>query len=285
MLMNLYDYTDYREFLKATFSELRRKNKNLSIREILRRIGTASPSYYKEVVIDAKKNMSPAMARKFASFLKMDANETSFFVALVGYNQAVKESERIRFYEEMLLYKSHQASEARFLEIREYQYLSTWELSAIREFLHFYKEFKNLDSSEREKLANCFLPKITEQQICKAIEVLESLGFIKKDSKGCYRKTSQNIRCINKTSAAYLTLCQNMKHALQIINQADPETRIFKNLIISISASTYKILEKKVQEFCKEILNIVSNDTNPEDRLYSLGIQLFPLTKLPEDKK
>jgi uncharacterized protein (TIGR02147 family) len=283
--MNLYDYTNYREFLKATFAELRRGNKNLSMREILRRIGTASPSYFKEVVIDAKKNMSPAMARKFANFLKMDSNETSFFLALVGYNQAVKESERIRFYEELLRYKSHKTSEARFLEICEYQYLSTWELSAIREFLHFYKGFKNLDSKEREKLADCFLPKITEQQVAKAIEILESLGFIKKDSKGCYRKSSQNIRCINKTPAAYLTLCQNMKHALQIIDQVDPETRIFKNLIVSISAPAYKILEKKIQEFCKEILNIVSNDSNPEDRIYSLSIQFFPLTKLPEDKK
>jgi hypothetical protein len=63
--------------------------------------------------------------------------------------------------------KSHQASEARFLEIREYQYLSTWELSAIREFLHFYKEFKNLDSSEREKLANCFLPKSQNNRFVK----------------------------------------------------------------------------------------------------------------------
>lgn len=282
--MNLYDYTDYRAFLKASFSELRRANKNLSVREILRRIGTTSPSYYKEVVIDAKKNMSPAMARKFASFLKMDANETSFFLALVGYNQAVKESERIRFYEELLLCKSHKTPEARFLEIREYQYLSTWELSAIREFLHFYKGFKNQDSKEREKLANCFLPKITEQKVDKAIEILESLGFIEKDTNGCYRKTTQNIRCTNKTSAAYLTLCQNMKHALQIINQANPETRIFKNIIVSTSASTYKILEKKIQEFCKEILNIVSSDTNPEDRLYSLGLQFFPLTKLPEGK-
>jgi hypothetical protein len=56
-------------------------------------------------VIDAKKNMSPAMARKFASFLKNGCQRDLFFVALVGYNQAVKESERIRFYEEMLLYK------------------------------------------------------------------------------------------------------------------------------------------------------------------------------------
>ncbi len=281
--MNIYQYTNYREFLKDSFSELRKINKNLSMREILRRVGTASPSYYKEVVNDAKKNMSPSMARKFANFLKLDSNETAFFLALVGYNQATKESERIRFYEEMLIHHALNSPDNRFLEIYEYQYLSSWELSAIREFLHFHNGFRNLDSEERKNLADCFLVKVSEEQVVKAIKILETLGFIKKEKNGCYKKTTHNIRCPEKTSAAYLTLCQNMRHALQVINQAAPETRIFKNLIVSTSAPTYKIIEKRIQDFCKEILDIVSKDTNPEDRLYSLGLQFFPLTILPDD--
>jgi uncharacterized protein (TIGR02147 family) len=283
--MNIYQYTDYRKFLKDSFSALKEKKRNLSIREILRRIGCASPSYYKEVVIDAKKNMSALMARKFADFLKLDSDQTAFFLTLVEYNQAGTESEKIRHYEELLRHRSQTESDNHFLELGEYQYLSSWELPAIREFLHFYKGFKNSGTEERQQFADFFLPRITGEKIDNAIRTLESLGFITKDSEGNYHKTGQNIRSLKKTPAAYVTLCQNMKHALDIINRTSPETRIFKNVVISVSSTAYEIIEKKVQEFCKEILDIVSNDTEPEERLYSLGLQLFPITKPMKEPK
>ena len=172
--------------------------------------------------------------------------------------------------------------ENQFLDPREYTYLSSWEISAIREFLHFYNGFKNFDAEDRKRLADCFFSKISDEQVNNAVQTLESLGFIKKDAQGNYYKTKQNIRSVRKTPAAYLTLCQNMKHALEIINRTSPQTRIFKNVIVSISAPTYEVIEKKIQEFCREILEIVCNDSNPEDRLYSLGLQFFPLTKARE---
>lgn len=284
--MNVYCYTDYRLFLKDSFSTLQRTNANLSIREILRRIGSSSPSYYKEVVIDGKKNMGSSMARKVAAFLKLDSAETDYFLALVGYNQAKKELERSQYYEKLMLSKGCSQAENRFLTAQEYAYLSSWEISAIREFLHFYKNFKNRNDDERKDLACNFLPKLTVDQLDNAIEILESLKFIKKDVDGNYCKTSHNIRSVEKTPAAYLTLCQNMKHALEIINTAPSEARIFKNVIVSISSQTYSVIEKRIQEFSKEIIDIVSNDTLPEDQLYSLGVQFFPLTrKLKGDKK
>lgn len=283
--MNIYGYTDFRDFIKDAFSELRKGNANLSIREILRRIGCSSPSYFKEVVIDAQKKMTTVMAGKFAQFLKLDTHETSYFLALVGYNQAQTESERIRYYQEMLHNKVDKVSENQFLELREFEYLSSWEISALREFLQIYDGFKNKDSIERKKIASCFIPKISEEQIDKAIKALETLGFIEKNDQGNYRKTRQNIRSVKKTPAAYLTLCQNMRHALEIINIVSPEERIFKNLTLTFPSKIYGLIENKIHEFCKEILDISSNNPDPEDRLYSLGLQFFPLTRSPGDKK
>ncbi len=283
--MNIYSYNDYRLYLKEAFSSLRRRNGNLSMREIHRRIGCTSPSYFKEVVVDAKKNMSFTMARKVAAFLKLDAHETEYFLALVGYNQAKTELERNHFYDQLIRYHGRSSADNRFLNVQEHAYLSSWEISAIREILQFHRNFGNRNADERRELADRFLPKLTDDQIVKAVETLKSLGFIRKDGRGNYRKTGQNLRSVKKTPAAYLTLCQNMKHALEIINTASPESRLFKNLIISVSAQAYEIIENRIQEFSKEILDIVSNDSLPEERLYSLGIQLFPLTKLPEIRK
>ncbi len=283
--MSVYSYSDYRQFLKDAFCELQRKNKHLSIREILRRIGSASPSYYKEVVIDSKKNMSQAMARKVAAFLKLDKNEADYFLALVGYNQSKTELERAVSYERLIRCVRRESVENRFLSVNEYKYLSSWEIPALREALRFHARFGNRDDADRKLLADRFLPKVTDEQVRKAITLLESLKFIEKDSAGNYRKTNHNIRCVEKTPAAYTILCQNMKHAQEIINTIAPETRIFKALILSVSAQEYALIEKKVNEFSKEILDIASNQGSVKDRLYSLGVQLFPLTKMPKEKR
>jgi uncharacterized protein (TIGR02147 family) len=111
------------------------------------------------------------------------------------------------------------------------------------------------------------------------------MKFITRNSENCYSKTGLNIRSVKKTPAAYVTLCQNMRHALDIINRTPPESRIFKNVVLSMSSKTYEVIENKINSFCKEILDIVSSDTNPEDCLYSLGLQFFPLTRTHREKK
>jgi uncharacterized protein (TIGR02147 family) len=280
--MNIYSFTDYRKFLQETFSDLQRKNRTLSMREILRRIGCTSPSYYKEVVVDVKKNMSMAMARKIAAFLKLDPNAMEYFVALVGYNQAKTELERNHHYQQLILHNRGAIVENHFLTPNELAYFSTWEIPAIRELLLFYKNFKNRTAEERRKLAERFYPELSEVQVREAIELLEKLDFIKKDLHGNYRRTGQNIRQVKKNPLTYYMLRQNMKHAVQIINRISPDIRIFKNVTISMSEQAYKILEKKIQEFCGEVSDIVSNDSLPADRLYTLGIQLFPLTRTIE---
>ncbi len=281
--MSVYNYNDYRLFLRDETARLRRKNRNLSIREMLRRVGISSPSYYKEVVVDAKKNMSPAMARKFAWYLKLDKNETEYFAALVGFNQARTEIDRNRHYEKIIGFTHKESIESKFLSIDEYKYISSWEIPAIREALQFHKNFGNRDAKERKQLADRFLPKVTEEQVAQAIRLLESLGFIKKDSRGNFHGTRLSLRCKEKTPAAYALLCQNIKHAQEIINRASRESRVFRALIVNISKQSYDLIESKVNEFCKEVLEIASNDSCEADRLYSLGIQFFPLMKIPED--
>jgi uncharacterized protein (TIGR02147 family) len=283
--MTIFNYTDYRLFLKDEFSALQHKNKHLSMREILRRIGCVSPSYFKETVMDAKKNMGVSMARKIAAFLKLDKNEAEYFITLVNFNQSKTESERVEYYEQLIRLGAHGASESRFLSGNEYGYLSSWEIPAIRELLKYHPNFGNRSKEERKLLIDKFLPKITEEQIQQAMSILESLGFVQKDANGNFRKTDQNIRSVEKTPAAYSLLCQNLKLAQEIINIAPSRSRIFKALMVSTSSQAYQLIEKKTNEYCKEILDIVTNDKSPEDRLYSLGVQLFPLTKLPEEKR
>lgn len=283
--MNIYSYTDYRQFIKARVEELRKRIPKLSIRELLRRVGCTSPSYYKEVILDGKIKMSLSKARDFAAFFNLSGTETAYLLLLVQYTHAKTQNERIYLYEQML--KSEKpppsATDDRILTVNEYAYLSNWYLSAIREVLQFYPGFGNRNREERLRLSRFFCVKMTEEQICEAIDILERLGFIAKNEAGNYRKTAQNIRSVQKTPAAYKTLCHHMQMAQTIINTAPPASRVFKTMVLSMTEETYLLIENKINELSREIYSLLNKEKHREDRLYSLSMQFFPLTKLPEE--
>jgi len=260
------------------------ENPHLSVREVLRRVHCSSPSYYKEVIVDAKKRMSLATARRFAEFFRLSTGETDFFLLLVQYNQAKSELERIRFYEQILQVMPKSSVEDHFLNINEYGYLSDWHNSVVRELLPLAKAFANRDANEREALARLLRRKIPEGQIDSAIRLLESLNFIRRDRDGNYVKSEVAIKNGDKTPAAFRTLCQFTDLGKSIINTTDPLYRLFKIAVLSMNEENFAVIEKKINDVCSEIVALSGTSQRPPDRLYALNIQFFPLTRLPEER-
>ena len=282
--MDLYSYLDYRQFIRDRVEALRTEYANLSIREMLRRVRCSSPSYYKEVVIDARKNMSIATARRFAEFFKLSGDETGYFILLLQYNQAKTELERLAFYRQLLQFKKKAATDDHFLTISEYGYMAEWQNTVIRELLPLVGDFGNRNPDERTALAQLLRVKLTDRQIDEAIRLLESLRFIKKNTRGNYRKTATTIRAENQSPAAFRTLCQFMELGKSVINTTDPLYRLFKVAVMSMNKETCAIIEKKISDVCREIVEIAATGSDV-DRLYALNLQFFPLTKLPEERK
>ena len=60
-----FQFQDYREFLRAYYAE-RKTHAKISYRAFSRRAGLGSPNYLK-LVMDGARNLSPAMAGRFAA--------------------------------------------------------------------------------------------------------------------------------------------------------------------------------------------------------------------------
>ncbi|MBN1577720.1 MAG: TIGR02147 family protein [Chitinispirillaceae bacterium] len=281
--MNIYSYLDYRQFIRDRVDGLRSGNVNLSIREVLRRVRCSSPSYYKEVIVDAKKKMSIATGRRFADFFRLSGDETDYFLLLIQYNQAKTEIEKLHFYKQLLHFTKKPATDDHFLNINEYGYMAEWQNAVIRELLPLADDFGNRNPDEREALAQLLRMKVTDRQIDEAIRLLDALKFIRKNAKGSYRKTGSTIRAEKKTPAAFRALCQFMDLGKSIINTTDPRYRLFKVAILGMNKETFTILEKKIDEACREMITIAGASVPHIDRLYAMNIQFFPLTKLPEE--
>ena len=281
--MTVFDYQDFRQFLKDRIEKLRTENHKLSIREILRRIKCSSPSYYKEVIIDAKKNMSGATARRFASYLQLSADETDYFILLMQYNQSKTELEKLHFFEKLLHFRKKPITEEHTLHLGEYGYMADWENTVIRELLPLLSSFGNRNGEERTDLAQLLRMKITDRQIDDAIQLLERLKFIKKNKTGNYAKTDAAIKTDKKTPAAFRALCQFMDFGKSIINTTDPQFRLFKIAVMGMNSENYAVIENKINEVCREIVSIAGTSSSEADRLYAMNIQFYPLTRLPEE--
>ena len=279
--MNIYSYLDFRQFLRDRIDALRRDNNNLSIREILRRVRCASPSYYKEVVVDGKKKMSLSTARRFAAFLQLSADETAYLLLLVQYNQAASTIDRQHFYEAMIDLRKPPVTDDHFLTIGEYGYVAEWYHTVIRELLPLLEEFGNRSAGERRMLAGLLRVHLTDRQIDEAINLLEALTFIRKNGDGNYEKSDTTIRVEQKSPAAYQALCRFLDVGKTVISSTDPLYRLFKVAVLGTNRETAAVIEKKINEVCQEIVQIAGTSGN--DRLYALNIQFFPLTRLPEE--
>ncbi|MBN1756668.1 MAG: TIGR02147 family protein [Chitinispirillaceae bacterium] len=279
--MTIYAYLDFRDFLRDRIDALRRENTKLSIREILRRVQCASPSYYKEVVIDGRKKMSLSAARRFAAFLKLSADETVYLLLLVQYNQAASTVDREHFYGALIDRQKKPAGADHFLTIGEYGYMAEWYHTVIRELLPLLEGFGNRSAGERRQLASLLRVPLTDRQIDEAITLLEELKFIRKNSEGNYEKSDTTIRVEQKSPAAYQALCRFLDVGKSVITSTDPLYRLFKVAVLGTNRDTAVLIEKKINEVCQEIVQIAG--ASESDRLYALNIQFFPLTKLPEE--
>ena len=99
--MNIYEYLDYREFIRAAVDVMRSQHK-LTNRAISERLGVVSPSYYRETIEQGKKNMSLGVAGRFAALLQLNSDETDYLRLLVQYNQAKTEYEKTQLLEQLL---------------------------------------------------------------------------------------------------------------------------------------------------------------------------------------
>src|SRR3989338_9919808 len=92
---NIFEYDNYRSFLKDLYALLKQEKSAFSFRFFSRQAGFRSPNFLK-LVMEGKRNLSPESIEKFAKGLKLNKNEADFFRRLVLLNQATTDRKSTR---------------------------------------------------------------------------------------------------------------------------------------------------------------------------------------------
>lgn len=271
--LNLFEYTDYRAFLKDWYRHRQAQDGKLSYRRLAADIGFRSPGHF-SLIVNGKANLSLKILDRFIRYLGLGKKESEFFQALVLYNQAKGLEDRTRCFDRLMSFRQ---SRFRAISASQYEFYEKWYYSAVREVLavHLFK-------GDFRALGKALQPPISAEEARKAIETLKRLGMIKRDAQGAWHRVDPVISSGTGTPtlAVQSLLVQSLDLAKHALDSIPREERILSTATVSVSRQTFEEIREEVRAFRKRILDAAQKDPRP-DRIYQFQFHVFPMSARP----
>jgi len=270
----VFEYLDYREFLKDYYNSKKEANPAFSLRVFSDKIGFKAKDFISRVM-SGSKNLSDQSISKVAAGLRLGKHETEFFTGLVKFNQAETTEDRNAAFEEMqaALKVARFAEKQHVLGHAQYMVYSHWRHLTVRSLIGMFGF-----NGDYETLAKQVRPHITAEEAKKSVQLLEECELIKKDKSGKYVLTENSITTGDRTSK--LALRGYHQHCLKLaadsIDRDPPSSRHISGLTLGISQEGYERIVERINAFRKEIALIAEEDQN-SDKVFQLEFAMFPV--------
>jgi len=267
---NIFEYDNYRVYLKAFYSWSKSQNPKFSFRFFSRIAGFQSPSFLKHVM-EGERNLSPESIEKFVKALKLNKEEGDFFKNLVHFNQSTSIAERQRFSSEILKSKSYR----KMHPLKEVQgkCVSYWYFSPIRELVGM-PGFKEDPAWISKKL----VPPISPMQAQRALDALIKSELLIRDDHGKLMQADRFIGTLDAVISSSQAHCHKelIKKAGESIDCVPREKREIGAVTLRLSAKNINKIKEMIQNLRDVIVSEASRELDP-DMIYQWNFQLFPL--------
>jgi uncharacterized protein (TIGR02147 family) len=274
---SVYQYDDFRAFLRAAYEALKAEDPGYSYRKFARDAGISNPGYLLDVMI-GKRTLSHNQALKMAPVFGLNEAETEFLLRLTDFGQAKRDSERQALYQE-LLQRRNRSRFARFSPSLVKYYLD-YRLSRVRCAVNA-SDFRG----DFESLGRFLEPPLAPSVVRKYVQDLEEWGLIQRGSGGRYHVTQKFVEPPPTLSALVRRLNREwILQASEVPFKFGPADRHISTLLIMVSEETRKKLMERAENFRKEMLDLVEKDTDPE-MILQLSVQLFPKSRRMRPRK
>lgn len=270
---NIYNYLDYRSYLKEYLNYQKQLDSNYSYRRFLKKAGIKSTGHLTEV-LDKKRNLTNETTKKYLAALGFTAKESKYFETLVLMNQTGSDNIKKSCMKSML--NISQAARKQKITIIEHDleyYFTKWHYIAIRE-LTLVNDFSEDPKYIRKKLDW----QVSLKEIEEALIYLKEHKFVEyKDGKlkpcqGYLNSTDglpkSSIRVYHKNAG---------KKALKAIENQKVNDRGFYGITFAVDDENLDEMRKDMDNFLKE-MNAKYGGKKAK-KIYQLNLQLFDYCK------
>lgn len=276
-MKSIYEYMDYRLYLKDVLAWKKKENPSFSHRMILSKMKVSSSGFLCNV-INSKSNLTIKHIEQLSSILRLSTIEANYFKLLLYFSKAKTLSEKNDFFQQIIKYRKRKN---KFLKDEYLTLFSKWYYPVIRELIT-YVEF----NGDFSLLARKVEPPIRAYEAKEAVKTLLELGLIEVDSKGLYQQSETSLTTGDEVKSLHVANYQMKMIDLskRAIEKVSPEKRDISGVTLSISQGKFELLKQEFQKFRKKIVQIAVDDDIISDKVVRCNLQLFPLSREVEDE-
>jgi len=267
----IFEYMDYREYLKLLFEKRKSDNPFYSYRLFSQKAGFKSPNFLK-LVVDGKRNLTKESVYRVAKAFGLNKSESDYLENLVFLNQSKTLDEKNLYLTRVMRHRVK--SDPKRIETSEYDYFSRWYNPVLCELVTAVDFADNY-----QKLAEAVVPAITASEAQKSVELLLNLGFIIRNEQGRYSRVSASLTTGPQVRSVAVANYHKamMKLGADSIERFSASERDITSVTVAVSEETNRIIKEKLMRLRREILELAEADASPQ-RIMHLNLQFFPLS-------
>ena len=273
-MKSVLSYIDYRQYLRDFYDEKKQTTRYFSTRYFTKKADLSSASFLREV-INGKKNLGKQTVEKFIRALDLTGKEARFFRHLVFFNQAKGADEKQDHYA-VLLALMNTVKEFQLTAL-QHQIYNYWYIPVVRE-LACIVDFKD----DFTLLAKSVIPAITASEAKSAVRLLVRLKMLRKRDDGRYEQSSSAVQAKSDLDAmAIMNFTRSMtEKAMEALQTLSRDERNFSTVTCGMSPSCYELILAEINAFKDRVVTIINSDERtPDDRVYQLNFQVFPVSR------
>lgn len=275
--MNIYDYLDYRNFLRDFYDLEKSLDPTFSYRVFASAVDIDASLLLK--ILQSKRHLSESSVESVIAFFNFKEGKSEYFREMVAYGKA-KTPENIRKHFEAL--QKMRPSRCRMLDEARYRYFQQWFYPVIRSALDVYEYHGEQDAA---LLGNSCIPKLTANQVTTAVEALLQLELAEIRPDGRVVPSDSHVRTQDHWLSASISEYQKSVTELArlSIENIPKESRDISTLTMALDSSQIEKIRTILAEARKSIVNVVNSMPAEQcDSVFQLNFQMFPMMKKVE---
>jgi uncharacterized protein (TIGR02147 family) len=266
----IFEYDNYRHYLKDYVEWQRSFNANFSLRYFALRAGFRSHSFLHNV-ISGKRNLTLESIVKVSKAAGLGKKDSLYMRALVLFNQAETYQERNDAMKEMA--KIRKTISFYRIQENQYAYYSRWYLPIIRE-LAVYSDW----GGDFKKLAQMVRPPLTSEEAKQGLSTLVDIGMLQSLGKNRYAQSEQVVTA--EEVPGYIIRSARTQYLLRAMEASESmhmSERHISYAVMAMSRKTFVEITNLLDEERKKALVMAAEDETT-DGVYAINIQAFPLS-------
>lgn len=267
---SIFEYLDYRIYIKDFYTFKKSESPFFSLRYICSKVGMDSGNLAR--IMNGALHLSNKKISEFIKLFRFNEKEAKYFETLVLFNKSKLNREQTLYFERLLNIKGIDAVE---LQKDQYEFFSNWYHSAIWGLLNNFKLKRNY-----AELVEQLIVPVTIAQAKESVKLLERLNLIEKDSDGVYRVTKRNLSTGREWHSLAIMKYQKTMIGLTLdsLDRLERIERDVSTVTFNMPRSALPEFRELIMEFRKTVMKSAEQYDHTRE-VFQLNVQLFPLTK------